>query len=100
LSKYNIRIGIRSILNLLDKVTESTNQDSPWEHLLTGIYSKRCRVAPLAILTKQDITDLLQSQQRLVDIEKRVEIYDERIRRQQLQKIQLENEINRIKAYR
>jgi hypothetical protein len=33
-------------------------------------------------------------------MEKRVEIYDERIRRQQLQKIQLENEINRIKAYR
>ena|SRR6476661_7472995 len=49
-------------------------------------------------LNKQDITTLLKSQQDLKFMERRVELYSEFIIGQQLQKQQLEQEIERLKA--
>ncbi len=45
-------------------------------------------------LSKEDIIELVENQQDLKLLEKRVEIYNEHIKRQQSQKFQLENEIN------
>ena len=50
-------------------------------------------------LCKEDVTELVENQQDLKFLEKRVELYINHIRGQQSQKIQLENEINRLKAY-
>ncbi len=47
-------------------------------------------------LNKQDITDLLKNQQRLVDMEKRVNLYNEHIQGQRSQKQQLEKEIKEL----
>ena len=47
-------------------------------------------------LNKHDITVLVKSQQRLKDLEHRVELYNDFIKGQQLQKQQLEQEIDRI----
>ncbi len=47
-------------------------------------------------LNKQDITDLLENQQRLVDMHKRVMLYTNHIQGQQLQKQQLEKEIKEL----
>ncbi len=49
-------------------------------------------------LTKHDITDLLQNQQRLKDMEKRVELYIDFIRGQQSQVIHLEQVINKLQS--
>jgi transposase len=51
-------------------------------------------------LGKGDITELVENQQDLKFLERRVELYNEHIREQQSQKTQLENEINRLKACR
>jgi hypothetical protein len=48
-------------------------------------------------LNKQDITVLVRNQQKLKDLEHRVDLYSEFIRGQQLQKQQLEQEIERLK---
>ncbi len=45
-------------------------------------------------LNKQDITDLLENQQRLVDMDKRVMLYTNHIQGLQSQKLQLEKEID------
>jgi hypothetical protein len=45
-------------------------------------------------LHKQEITDLVENEQRLVDLEQRVILYKEFIRGQQLEKQQLEREID------
>jgi hypothetical protein len=49
-------------------------------------------------LTKQDITNLLQNQQRLKDMEKRVDLYLEHIRGQQLQIKQHDQVIDALKS--
>ena len=49
-------------------------------------------------LNKQDITVLVRNQQKLKDLEHRVDLYSEFIRGQQLQKQQLEQEIERLKS--
>jgi hypothetical protein len=49
-------------------------------------------------LTKQDITNLLQNQQRLKDMEKRVDLYLEHIRGQQLQIKQHDQLISNLKS--
>jgi hypothetical protein len=49
-------------------------------------------------LNKQDITVLVKSQQDLKFMEHRVDLYSEFIREQQLQKHQLEQEINTLKT--
>ncbi len=49
-------------------------------------------------LTKQDIADLLQNQQRLKDMEERVELYLEHIQGQQLQIKQHEQVISNLKS--
>ena len=49
-------------------------------------------------LTKQDITSLIQNQQRLKDLDNRVQQYCKFIREQQLQKQQLEKEIDKLNA--
>jgi transcriptional accessory protein Tex/SPT6 len=49
-------------------------------------------------LSKKDITVLLKSQQKLKEMEHRVDLYSEFIRGQQLQKQQLEQEIERLKS--
>ncbi len=49
-------------------------------------------------LTIEDITELVKNQQNLKFLEKRVELYINHIRGQQSQKMQLENEINRLKS--
>jgi hypothetical protein len=51
-------------------------------------------------LTKQDITNLLQNQQRLKDMENRVELYIKHIRGQQSQVRQLEQLIDDLKSKR
>jgi hypothetical protein len=50
-------------------------------------------------LSKEDTTELVENQQDLKFLEKRVELYNKHIRRQQSQKI-LENEINGLQAYK
>jgi hypothetical protein len=49
-------------------------------------------------VSKEDITELVENQQYLKFLEKRVEPYNEHIRRQLSQNIQLENEIDRLKS--
>ena len=49
-------------------------------------------------LNKKDISILLKSQQELKFMERRVDLYNDFIRGQQLQKQQLEQEINILKA--
>ena len=49
-------------------------------------------------LGKEDITELVENQQELGYLEKRVELYNEYIRGKQAQIVELENEINRLKA--
>jgi transcriptional accessory protein Tex/SPT6 len=49
-------------------------------------------------LNKQDITDLIQNQQRLKGLDDRVQQYCKFIREQQLQKQQLEQIINRLQS--
>jgi transcriptional accessory protein Tex/SPT6 len=49
-------------------------------------------------LSKKDITVLVRNQQKLKDLEHRVDLYSEFIRGQQLQKQQLEQEIERLKS--
>jgi ATP-dependent helicase/DNAse subunit B len=49
-------------------------------------------------LSKEDITELVENQQDLKFLEKRVELYNEHIGRQQSQQLQLENDINRLKS--
>ncbi len=51
-------------------------------------------------LTKQDITNLFQNQQRLKDMEKRVELYNDFIRGQHSQKLQLAEEIHQLRTKR
>jgi len=52
-------------------------------------------------LNKQDITVMVKSQQQqLKDVEHRVELYNDFIRGQQLQKHQLEDEIKKINTKR
>jgi len=47
-------------------------------------------------LNKQDVTNLIKTQQRLKELDHRVDLYSDFIRGQQLQKQQLEQEINRL----
>ena len=47
-------------------------------------------------MNKHDITDLVENQQDLKFMEHRVDLYSDFIRGQQLQKQQLEQEINRL----
>jgi hypothetical protein len=49
-------------------------------------------------LSKQDIVSLLKSQQQLKEMEHRVDLYVEFIRGQQLQKQQLEKEIDILQS--
>ena len=49
-------------------------------------------------LDKQDITILVKNQQRLKYLDHRVELYNDFIRWQQLQKQQLEQEIDRLQS--
>jgi hypothetical protein len=49
-------------------------------------------------LTKHDITDLLQNQQRLKDMERRADLYLEHIRGQQLQIKQHDQVIDALKS--
>jgi len=56
------------------------------------------RIKKEGLLNKKDITTLLKSQQDLKFMERRVELYSEFIIGQQLQKQQLEQEIERLKA--
>ncbi len=49
-------------------------------------------------LSKEDITELVENQQNLKFLEQRVELYINHIRGQQSQKLQLENEINKLKS--
>jgi hypothetical protein len=49
-------------------------------------------------LSKQDIVSLLKSQQQLKEVEHRVDLYVEFIRGQQLQKQQLEKEIDILQS--
>ena len=49
-------------------------------------------------LGKEDITELVENQQDLKFLEKRVELYHDYIRGKQAQIIELENEIHRLKA--
>jgi hypothetical protein len=51
-------------------------------------------------LSKEDKTELVENQQDLKFLERRVELYNEHIRKQQSQKIQLENEVKRLQAYK
>jgi transposase len=51
-------------------------------------------------LNKEGITDLIQTQQRLTDLEKRVTLYNEFIRGQQLEKRQLEKDIDVLRRMR
>ena len=47
-------------------------------------------------MNKQDVTNLIKTQQRLKELDHRVDLYSDFIRGQQLQKQQLEQEINRL----
>ena len=49
-------------------------------------------------LNKHDITDLIKNQQQLKFLEHRVDLYADFVRGQQLQKHQLKEEIERLKA--
>ena len=49
-------------------------------------------------MSKQDIVSLLKSQQQLKEMEHRVDLYVEFIRGQQLQKQQLEKEIDILQS--
>jgi transposase len=51
-------------------------------------------------LNKQAITDLLENQNKLEDVEQRVVLYNEFLQGQQLQKQQLEREINLLRTKR
>ena len=51
-------------------------------------------------LNKQDITKLLDNQNKLVEFDKCVDIYIDSIREQISQKISLEKEINRLRTKR
>ncbi len=51
-------------------------------------------------LNKHDITELLENQQKLSYLEKRVEFYNGHIREQQLQIIQLKGEIDILESKR
>ena len=49
-------------------------------------------------MSKQDVTVLVKNQQRLKDMEHRVDLYADFIRGQQLQKQQLEQEIDGLQS--
>ncbi|MER5175522.1 MAG: hypothetical protein ABJB76_03435 [Candidatus Nitrosocosmicus sp.] len=51
-------------------------------------------------MNKQDITDLLQNPQRLVDMEKRVNLYNDHIQGLYSKKTSIEKEINRSRTKR
>ena len=51
-------------------------------------------------LNKQDITKLLENQNKLVELDKCVDIYNDRIQNLRLEKINLEREINRLRTQR
>ena len=51
-------------------------------------------------LNKEQITDLVENEQRLVDLKQRVMLYNEFMRGQQLEKQQLEKEIDLLRKKR
>jgi hypothetical protein len=77
---------------------------------LVGIYQELKDDWPLFIhlykrikkegLNKEQITDLVENEQRLVDLEQRVMLYKEFIRGQQLEKRQLEKDIDVLRRMR
>jgi hypothetical protein len=79
-------------------------------HHLVGIYQDLKDNWPLFLhlysrikkegLNKQEITDLVENEQRLADLEQRVMLYEEFIQGQQLEKQQLEREINALRKMR
>jgi hypothetical protein len=51
-------------------------------------------------LNKKSVAYLLENQQRIIDLEKRIVLYNEFIRGQQSEKQQLEREINALRKKR
>ena len=77
----------------LVKLYKNLNNDYPLFIYLYQRMEKEC-------LNKYDITVLVKSQQDLKFMEHRVDLYSEFIRGQQLQKQQLEQEINYLQQKR
>jgi len=75
----------------LVKLYKNLNNDYPLFIYLYQRMEKEC-------LNKYDITVLVKSQQDLKFMEHRVDLYSDFIRGQQLQKQQLEQEIERLKT--
>jgi Trp operon repressor len=82
---YSDYLDLRNMKNLESIYKDIKNDFSLFVHLYKRIKKEE--------LNKQDITEILENQKELKDLENRVRLFNEHIGDLQSQKLQLENEI-------
>ncbi len=86
LSFYNDYLNLARMNHLVGIYQDLKDDFSHFFHLYRSIKKEG--------LDKEGITDLLENETKLIDLHKRVQLYNEHIQGQQSQKVQLEKEIN------